>query len=77
MHHFEEFRITRHPRGESFDITYTNEHSGKEIKMNIPETGVFENPERVLTQGEVEQIARDVGHYLSNKLTENLMFRSR
>ncbi len=73
MHHFEEFSIVRDARdGESFDITYTNEHTGQSITLNIPQAGVFEDPERVLTDYEAGEIAQRVGHTLSHSLTENL-----
>jgi hypothetical protein len=72
MHHFEEFRIVRGADDESFDITYTNAHSGKSIIMNVPESGVFEDPDRILSEDEVELVAQRVGHTLSHSLIESL-----
>lgn len=72
MHHFEEFQILRRPDDESFEIKYTNEESGQSITMNVPAKGVFEDPNRVLTDEEAEIVAQRVGHTLSHSLTENL-----
>lgn len=72
MHHFEEFRVVRSLMDASFDITYTNEHSGKSITMKIPTSGVFEDLDRTLTEDEAHLIAQRVGHTLSQNLTESL-----
>lgn len=72
MHHFEEFQILRRPDDESFDITYTNADSGQSITMNVPAKGVFEDPDRILTDQEAGIVAQRVGHTLSHSLTENL-----
>ncbi len=71
MHH-----VRRPPRiyetADSYDIIYTVEPEGKEIKINIPRYGVLEHPEREVTRDLVENVARRVGEALRDNLSSEL-----
>jgi hypothetical protein len=70
MHHVHRYDIEEDPDG--FDIVYTTEPSGKQIRMNIPRSGVLEDPEQEISHEQVDYVARKVGETLRHNLVTQI-----
>lgn len=68
MHHFGEDSFTVFPTPTGYDIIFTNRTTGKQIRMNFPREGLFDDPLREISGDEVENVAREISHIFRNRL---------
>jgi hypothetical protein len=68
MHHFGEDSTEVKPHREHYELIFTNKKTGQKITMNVPRTGVFDNPNKVLEENQARNLASDIAHRLRDIL---------
>jgi hypothetical protein len=69
-HHYNPARVMIIPPSPSsyphYELIFANTDSGEQVRMYVPRHGMFEDPAQEITMDQVEELAEQLGEFLSS-----------